>query len=189
MKKWLKVTSECRKSGGTPLFRVFTGFACRIRSRAAKPATYETLRVFLRSDAHPPGDLLLPLRGNSPCVDRAGWNIRGCGPLSTPGFFDNLKWEGHFFRCSRGGFAGHFPSIPSRSCADKGGCLRKALCFPSVQEGSLLRCSSGSGSPPLASNPFSIPSGRMTRSGFPTPSSTQAIPAASLSQSSCPERA
>ena len=42
----------------------------------------------VRSDAHPPGGLLLPLRGNSPCVVRAGLNIRGCGPLSTPGFFD-----------------------------------------------------------------------------------------------------
>ena len=40
--------------------------------------------------AHPPGGLLLPLRGNSPCVVRAGLNIRGCGPLSTLGFFDRL---------------------------------------------------------------------------------------------------
>ena len=64
--------SECRKSGGTPLFRAFTGFASRIRSRAAKPAKNENLRVFLRSDA---------------LVVRAGWNIRGCGPLSTPGGF------------------------------------------------------------------------------------------------------
>ena len=47
----------------------------------------------------PPGDLLLPLRGNSPCVVRAEWNIRGRGPLSTPGFFDNRspsKTEGLF---------------------------------------------------------------------------------------------
>ena len=62
-----------------PFFRVFTGFASRIRSRAAKPATYENLSVFIRSDAH---------------VVRAGWNIRGCGPLSTPGFFDNLCGDG-----------------------------------------------------------------------------------------------
>ncbi|MDY5674724.1 MAG: hypothetical protein SPK82_00775, partial [Eubacteriales bacterium] len=48
----------------------------RIRSRAAKPAKYENLWVFIRSDAH---------------VVRAGLNIRGCGPLSTPGFFDRLK--------------------------------------------------------------------------------------------------
>ena len=68
--------SECRKSGGTPLFRAFTGFASRIRSRAAKPARYENLWVFIRSDA---------------LVVRAGWNIRGCGPLSTPGFFDRRK--------------------------------------------------------------------------------------------------
>ena len=51
---------------------------------------YKNLWVFIRSDAHPPGGLLLPLRGNSPCVVRAGLNIRGCGPLSTPGFFDRL---------------------------------------------------------------------------------------------------
>ena len=54
-------------------FLSFTGFASRIRSRAAKPAKCENLRVFIRSDAH---------------VVRAGLNIRGCGPLSTPGFFD-----------------------------------------------------------------------------------------------------
>ena len=64
-KKWLNAT-----------FLSFTGFASRIRSRAAKPATYENLRVFIRSDA---------------LVVRAGWNIRGSGPLSTPGFFDRLK--------------------------------------------------------------------------------------------------
>ncbi|MEF2602674.1 MAG: hypothetical protein U0M40_04930, partial [Christensenellales bacterium] len=54
----------------------FTGFASRIRSRAAKSAKYENLWVFIRSDAH---------------VVRAGLNIRGCGPLSTPGFFDRLR--------------------------------------------------------------------------------------------------
>ena len=64
-KKWLNAT-----------FLSFTGFASRIRSRAAKPAKYENLWVFIRSDAH---------------VVRAGLNIRGCGPLSTPGFFDRLK--------------------------------------------------------------------------------------------------
>ena len=50
----------------------------RIRSRAAKPAKYENLWVFIRSDAH---------------VVRAGLNIRGCGPLSTPGVFDTLKGQ------------------------------------------------------------------------------------------------
>ena len=64
-KKWRNAT-----------FLSFTGFASRIRSRAAKPEKYENLRVFLRSDAP---------------VVRAGWNIRGCGPLSTPGFFDRLS--------------------------------------------------------------------------------------------------
>ena len=63
-KKWLNAT-----------FLSFTGFASRIRSRAAKSAKYENLWVFIRSDAH---------------VVRAGLNIRGCGPLSTPGFFDSL---------------------------------------------------------------------------------------------------
>ena len=64
-KKWLSAT-----------FLSFTGFASRIRSRAAKSAKYENLWFFIRSDAH---------------VVRAGLNIRGCGPLSTPGFFDSLK--------------------------------------------------------------------------------------------------
>ena len=64
-KKWLNAT-----------FLSFTGFASRIRSRAAKSAKYENLWVFIRSDAH---------------VVRAGLNIRGCGPLSTPGFFDRLR--------------------------------------------------------------------------------------------------
>ena len=64
------------KKWQTPLFRVFTGFAYRIRSRAVKPAKYENLRVFIRSYAH---------------VVRAGFNIRGCGPLSTPVFFDRLN--------------------------------------------------------------------------------------------------
>ena len=54
----------------------FTGFASRIRSRAAKSAKYENLWVFIRSDAH---------------VVRAGLNIRGYRPLSTLGFFDRLK--------------------------------------------------------------------------------------------------
>ena len=91
-KKWLNAT-----------FLSFTGFASRKKHevppretgrnrpaaaglRAAKSAKYENLWVFIRSDAHPPGGLLLPQRGNSPCVVRAGLNIRGCGPLSTPGF-------------------------------------------------------------------------------------------------------
>ena len=79
-KKWLNAT-----------FLSFTGFASRIRSRAAKSAKYENLWVFIRSDAHPPGGLLLPQRGNSPCVVRAGLNIRGCDPLSTLGLFDRLR--------------------------------------------------------------------------------------------------
>ena len=64
-KKWLNAT-----------FLSFTGFASRIRSRAAKSAKYENLWVFIRSDAH---------------VVRAGLNIRGCDPLSTLGFFDRLS--------------------------------------------------------------------------------------------------
>ena len=45
----------------------------------------------------------MPLRGNSPCVVRAGLNIRGCGPLSTLGFFDRL----------RGGFRPPLNYLPS----------------------------------------------------------------------------
>ena len=44
-------------------------------ARSAPNAKYENLWVFIRSDAH---------------VVRAGLNIRGCGPLSTLGFFDRL---------------------------------------------------------------------------------------------------
>ena len=65
-KKWLNAT-----------FLSFTGFASRIRSRAAKPAKNENLWVFIRSAAH---------------VVRAGLNIRGCGPLSTPEVFDRLAF-------------------------------------------------------------------------------------------------
>ena len=47
-------------------FFEFYGFRLsHSRSRAAKPAKYETPWVFIRSDA---------------LVVRAGWNIRGCGP-------------------------------------------------------------------------------------------------------------
>ena len=63
-KKWLNAT-----------FLSFTGFASRIRSRAAKVAKYENLWVFIRSDVH---------------AVRAGLNIRGSGPLSTPRFIDRL---------------------------------------------------------------------------------------------------
>ena len=71
-KKWRSAT-----------FLSFTGFASRIRSRAAKPAKNENLWVFIRSDAH---------------VVRAGLNIRGCGPLSTPGFIDRLRKVSPFFK-------------------------------------------------------------------------------------------
>ena len=64
-KKWLNAS-----------FLSFTGFASRIRSRAAKSAKYENLWVFIRSDAH---------------VVRAGLNIRGCGPLSTPNIYAKRK--------------------------------------------------------------------------------------------------
>ena len=79
-KKWLNAT-----------FSSFFHPVLAPMARSAPNAKYENLWVFIRSDAHPPGGLLLPLRGNSPCVVRAGLNIRGCGPLSTLGFFDRLK--------------------------------------------------------------------------------------------------
>ena len=73
------------KIGILPLFRVFTGFASRIRSRAAKPAKYENLRVFIRSYAH---------------AVRAGFNIRGCGPLTAPEFFDSpVRIDDYSFTC------------------------------------------------------------------------------------------
>jgi len=45
-------------------------------ARSAPHAGNENLWVFIRSDAR---------------VVRAGLNIRGCGPLSTPGFFGRLR--------------------------------------------------------------------------------------------------
>ena len=57
-------------------FEFFSCVASRIRSRAAKLAKYENLWVFIRFDAH---------------VVKAGINLRGCGPLTTPGLFDKLK--------------------------------------------------------------------------------------------------
>ena len=56
-------------------FEFFSCFASRIRSRAAKPAKYENIRVFILFDAH---------------VVKTGINLRGCGPLTTPRFFDKL---------------------------------------------------------------------------------------------------
>ena len=44
---------------------------------AGKERKSESPRNFLRSEAH---------------ARRAGWNIRGCGPLSIPVFFDRRKW-------------------------------------------------------------------------------------------------
>ena len=44
---------------------------------AQKERKSESPRNFLRSEAH---------------ARRAGWNIRGCGPLSIPVFFDRRKW-------------------------------------------------------------------------------------------------
>ena len=64
------------KSGYSPLFRVFTGFASRISSRAAKPARYENLKVFIRSDVH---------------AVKAGIKLKGQPPLNNPGVFDTLK--------------------------------------------------------------------------------------------------
>ena len=57
-------------------------------ARSAPNARCENLWVFIRSDAR---------------VVRAGLNIRGCGPLSTPGFFDRLKAAiiRRFFYCIR----------------------------------------------------------------------------------------
>ena len=64
-KKWLNAT-----------FSSFFHPVLALMARSAPNAKYENLWVFIRSDAH---------------VVRAGLNIRGCGPLSTLGFFDRLK--------------------------------------------------------------------------------------------------
>ena len=57
-------------------FFEFYGFCLSHSLPGGKTERYENLKVFIRSDAH---------------VVRAGLNIRGCGPLSTPGFFDRLR--------------------------------------------------------------------------------------------------
>ncbi len=64
-KKWLNAT-----------FSSFFHPVLAPMARSAPNAKYENLWVFIRSDAH---------------VVRAGLNIRGCGPLSTLGFFDRLN--------------------------------------------------------------------------------------------------
>ena len=64
-KKWLNAT-----------FSRFFHPVLAPMARSAPNAKYENLWVFIRSDAH---------------VVRAGLNIRGCGPLSTLGFFDRLE--------------------------------------------------------------------------------------------------
>ena len=64
-KKWLNAT-----------FSSFFHPVLAPMARSAPNAKNENLWFFIRSDAH---------------VVRAGLNIRGCGPLSTPGFFDKLS--------------------------------------------------------------------------------------------------
>ena len=53
--------------------------------------------------AHPPGGLLLPLGAIHLVSPNPNKAIRGCGPLSTPGFFDSLKpptkWSGASYYC------------------------------------------------------------------------------------------
>ena len=79
-KKWLNAT-----------FSSFFHPVLAPMARSAPNAKNENLWVFIRSDAHPPGGLLLPLRGNSPCVVKAGINLRGCGPLTTLRVFGKVK--------------------------------------------------------------------------------------------------
>ena len=85
-KKWLSAT-----------FLSFTGFASRKKhavpppgnwpelTRCGVPQGSKTRRVrkpsaFICSDPHPPGGLLLPQRGNSPCVVRAELSHTGLQP-------------------------------------------------------------------------------------------------------------
>ena len=67
-KKWLNATFSS--------FTVFASRVCSLAAKTAKYEKYENLWVFIHSDAH---------------VVIAGLNIRGCCPLSTPGFIDRLK--------------------------------------------------------------------------------------------------
>ena len=67
--------SDCRKSGILPLFRVLLVCCLSHSLPGGKPAKYKNLWVFIRIDAH---------------AVKAGINLRGCGPLITPVFFDKL---------------------------------------------------------------------------------------------------
>ena len=75
-KKWLNAT-----------FLSFTGFASRIRSRAAKSAKYENLWVFIRSDAHPPRGPSLAPAGQFTLCRQSRIKHKGLRPLINPGVF------------------------------------------------------------------------------------------------------
>ena len=64
-KKWLKTT-----------FSSFCGFCLSHSFPSGKTRKVRKPPVFIRFDAH---------------VVKAGINLRGCGPLTTPRFFDRLK--------------------------------------------------------------------------------------------------
>ena len=80
-KKWLDAT-----------FLSFTGFASRIRSRAAKSAKYENLWVFIRSDAHPPRGISLAPAGQFTLCRQSRIEYKGLRPLINPGIFDRLVY-------------------------------------------------------------------------------------------------
>ena len=69
---WYKQVLRVQKKWPNATFRVFTGFASRISSRAAKPARYENLEVFISSDVH---------------AVRAGIKLKGQPPLNNSRVF------------------------------------------------------------------------------------------------------
>ena len=67
-KKWLNAT-----------FSSFHGFCLSHSLPAAKPAKYENLKVFIRSDVH---------------AVRAGIKLKGRPPLNNPGVFRQAEHSG-----------------------------------------------------------------------------------------------
>ena len=72
------------------LCELFSCFASRLRSRAAKHAECENLR-FSSVLTYPPGGLLLPLRVNSPCRRQSRNQLKGLRPLNNPEVFGQSK--------------------------------------------------------------------------------------------------
>ena len=85
-----------------PFTRVFFILCLRLRRgqhrMQGKPCFAS---AFCEFAALPPGGLLLPLRGNSPCVAKSDLCLKGLRPLNNPeGFACSMKkWQKPLFLC------------------------------------------------------------------------------------------